>query len=357
MHASVGMLSLAVQHPSIVVDNAAIRARAPALVRRAEEKTLARLWAGQHKSSAERGVWSTSMEPFLDDAFRGTVERRHITPGTTALELEVSCAREALALAGEGPIDLVIGVSFLADQLGVGNATALCRALDLRCAAFNVESACAGALVGFQAACGLVAAGQHERVLVFTSCTYSRTIDPEDTFGWFLGDGAAAFVVGRVPTGSGLLAHHAVHTGATCGAFRFDVDDGRVVLRAHDKAGQLLAAHQDDYVRETVRAALAKAQVGTNDIAAFVCNTPTAWFHRYFARVLDVDPAKVVTTYPRVANTGPVLLPGNLMHAARQALVRPGELALLFSIGSVASATSAVVRWHDVALGRDPLVV
>jgi 3-oxoacyl-[acyl-carrier-protein] synthase-3 len=48
------------------------------------------------------------------------------------------------------------------------------------------------------------------------------------------------------------------------------------------------------------------------------------------------------------------LLPGNLHATACAGRVRPGDLVLLFSIGSVASATAAVVRWSDTALGIDP---
>ncbi len=214
---SVGMLSLAVNYPRRVVSNADIRSRSPSVVVEAERKTMARLWAGHRKSAEEQGHWAATMEPHLPDLFRGAVERRHLAPGESSLSLELVAAREAMAGAGLEPrdIDLVIATSFLPDQVGIGNATYLCKHLGLRAAAWNLESACSSSLVAFQTACALVQAGKFRKILVVTSCAYSRYSDPDDTFGWFLGDGAAAFVVGEVPAGEGLLAQASRHTGSS----------------------------------------------------------------------------------------------------------------------------------------------
>jgi 3-oxoacyl-[acyl-carrier-protein] synthase-3 len=266
MLASAGMLSLSVNYPRRVVTNADIRSRAPAVVAETERKTMARLWAGQRKSDEELGIWAAMMEPHLRDPFRGTIERRHLAPGESSLSLELVAAREAIMRCGLEPrdIDLVIGTSFLPDQIGVGNATFVCKHLGLRAAAWNLESACSGTLVAFQTACALVQAGKFEKILVVTSCAYSRYSDPEDTFGWFLGDGAAAFVVGEVPAGEGLLAQASRNTAEICGTFRYDLDvdaggTPRILIRADDSAGRALAEHQDGYVRSMTQEALARA--------------------------------------------------------------------------------------------------
>lgn len=72
---------------------------------------------------------------------------------------------------------------------------------------------------------------------------------------------------------------------------------------------------------------LARAGLRPADIQLFVHNTPTAWFHRYFAALLDIDPGRTVTTYPWIANTGPVLVPANLHFAAAR-----GRLAPVFGV-------------------------
>ncbi len=355
------MLSLSVRYPKRVVTNDYYRQVAPEVVREAEEKTLSRLWAGQHKSAEERGAWSIEMEPFLSDPFRGTQERRHLEKDQTSLSLELPAAKEAIANAGltPGDIDLVLSTSFLPDQIGIGNATFICKELGLDAAAWNLETACSSSLMGLQTACSLVQTGQYKHVLVVASCSYSRYIDPNDTFGWFLGDGAAAFVVGQVPAGQGLLASHARHTAETCGAFRYELDvDGAgkpwIAIRAARNAGQLLAENQDHYLHTTTTNALAKASLTLDDVKLVVCNTPTAWFHHYLARVLGIDVERTVSTYTKLANTGPMLLPGNLHHAASRGLIGEGDVVLCFSVGSVSSTSAAVLRWGKVAVGQDP---
>lgn len=358
MHRSAGILSLSVRYPERVVTNDDIRARAPDVAATAARRTMARLWSGEPDDPP--GPWSAAMRPYLSDPFRGTAQRRHLAPGESSQAHTLAAAREALACARLAPsdVDLVIAATFLPAQLGVGDATFLCAHLGLpRAAAFNLESACSGSLVAFQTACALVQAGAHRRVLVVAGCTYSRCADPGDTLGWFLGDGAAALVVGEVPAGDGLLGHAARHTGDTCGAFRFDLAPAGappIVLRADASAGRVLAARQDDHVRTVARAALARAGVALGDVRLIVVNTPTAWFHRYVAALLEFDPARTLTTYPWLANVGPVLLPANLHLAASRGRLAPGDLALLLSIGSASSAAAAVVRWGAVALGADP---
>jgi 3-oxoacyl-[acyl-carrier-protein] synthase III len=359
---SAGMLSLAVRYPSRVVTNEHVRSLAPHVVAEAEQKTLARLWAGQRKSAAERGAWSIESEPYLGDPFRGTVLRRHFAGAESVLSLETAVGKEAIERAGLKPsdIDLLISTAFLPDQIGVGNSAFLCRELGLSGAAWNLETACSSSLVALETATALVEAKQYNRVLVVVSCDYSRHLEPHDSFGWFLGDGAAAFVVGPTPRGEGLLAQHTIHTAQTCGTFRWDLDldpAGKpwIYIRATENAGQVLAANLDDYLRTTTRTAVAKAGMTLDDIDLFVCNTPTAWFNRWVARSLEIDVERTVTTYPLVANCGPMLMPANLHWAASRGRVPRGANVLLFSVGSVSSTSAAVMCAGDLALGEDPL--
>ncbi|MCA9637678.1 MAG: hypothetical protein KC420_16745, partial [Myxococcales bacterium] len=312
------MVSLAVKYPRRVVTNEDIRRRSPAAG--AARPTISTLWAGHRKSEAERGRWAAAMAPYLADPFRGTVVRRHLDPGETSRSLEVAAAREAIARSGGDAesIELVIAVSFLPDQVGVGNATFVCGELGLRAAAWNLESACSGTLVAYQTACALIRAGHFKRILIVASCAYSRYSEDDDTIGWFLGDGAAAMVVAEVPRGEGLLSQASRHTAELCGTFRFEtraVDgDARFVVRADASAGRRLAELQDGYLLGVAREALARAGVGVDALRLVVFNTPTAWFHDYVAALLEVEPARTTTTYPQIGNVGPVLLPANLHH-------------------------------------------
>lgn len=360
MRPSAGMRSLAVSFPATVRDNGYFREKYPEIVADAESRALARLWARSNK--APRNLFEVEMQPYLGDAFRGAVERRVLAPGERVLDMETRAARDALAAAGlePGDIDLIITASFLPDQVGVGNAPRLAAALGADCAAWNLETACSGSVVGFQTAAGLVRGGDYRHVLVVVSCSYSRQADERDTMSWFLGDGAGAFVVGQVDEGFGYLGGHSVHTAPTCDTFSYQIDiddrteEPRVHMVASERTGRVLSETATGYVRTCCQAAVKAAGVSLADIDFFIFHTPVPWFAPFAARVLEVDSARTICTNRWFSNVGPVLMPANLHHAARLGKVQHGDLVLLQSIGSVSSAGAAVMRWSAPPLGPPP---
>lgn len=353
-----GLRALAVCYPQEVRTNEHFRARYPAQVEAAAAHAAVKVWEGPAPGApGSQGAFEHEMAPYLRDPFRGTVERRVLGPGQTALSLEVPAAQRALAAAGVRPdeVDLLISCAFLPDALGVGNAPLLSRALGLRGAAWNLESACAGGLVALQTACGLVQAGQHRRVLVVVSCTYSRAVDDADTLAWNVGDGAGAFLIEEMPAGQGLLGGVTLHTAGTCGAMWYEIAGAPgeapwLRMQAGPGAGRLIRDASEEYVRRCCHGALAAAGVALADVALLVCNTPVAWYAAFCARALGIAPDRVVDTYPRYGNIGPALITANLHHAAASGRLRPGDLVLLYAIGSVSSASAAVLRWGPTGL-------
>lgn len=361
MTRAAGIRALAVSFPRTVRTNNYWRSRYPEMVANAEQKTLARIWSSSRNAHTETDPFDLEMAPYLSDPFRGTVERRVVGPGETSLGLELHAAREALTAAGMTPdsVDLAIVGSFLPDTIGVGNAVFLARELGLSCPAWNIETACTSSVVALQTACALVRAGEYDNVLVVVSCTYSRVAEETDTLSWFLGDGAGAFLVGPVPAGQGFLGAKVIHTAETCGAFYYDLvaEPGgkpRIRMQAGNDTGKVLKDTAVPFLRECCEGAARTAGISLNDIDFFVFNTPTAWYARFCARALGIDPERTVSTYTRYANIGPALMPVNLHYAARQGLVRPGDLVMVYAVGSVSTAAAAVMRWGEVALGPEP---
>jgi 3-oxoacyl-[acyl-carrier-protein] synthase-3 len=125
-------------------------------------------------------------------------------------------------------------------------------------------------------------------------------------------------------------------------------------MLAHPKTGKVLRDTAQPFLEECCAGALAAAGVKISDIDYFAVNTPTAWFADFAARALHVDRAKIENTHDDYANIGPVLTPANLFHAASAGRIKPGDLVLIYAIGSVSSAGAAVMRWGDVALGPLP---
>jgi 3-oxoacyl-[acyl-carrier-protein] synthase-3 len=302
------------------------------------------------------------MQPYLSDAFRGTVERRVLGPGETSLTLELKAVNDALAAADMSPrqIDAMIVSSFIPDTVYPGNAAYLARELGLQTPAWGVESGCAGTIVALQTATALVRAGEFRNVMVAVSFTYSRLVDPTDSLAWFMADGAGAFLVSEVPEGQGVLGTKTISTHETCGAFVLEPTlnaEGKPYLRLRsgdDLPGRLMRERASEQLRTCVAGALDAAGVKLNDINFFVFNTPVAWFSRFGARVLEIDPVKTISTYPSYGNMGAALTTANLYHAAYERRIRPDDLVLLYAVGSMSTAGATVVRWGDVALGPPP---
>lgn len=356
---SVGIKALAVEFPKGRRTNEFFYNHHPQIVEAVTAKKQRRIWAGPEQAPAD--AFEAEMANYLADPFRGTIERRVLTPGEGALSLETSAAKKVLAAAAMAPsdVELLMVASFLPDHIGAQDSAYLARDLGLRGMAFNLESACSGAMVALNTASALIAAGYYNNAMVVVSCTYSRDTDTRDTISWTVGDGAGAFILSEVEAGYGRLGAHALHTGRTCGALWYENyarEGGELAFRLQSSpyAAKVIRDCSKDFLIRCCHGALEDARVRLEDVDAFVFNTPLAWYAKYCAKTLGVDPARVIDTYPRFANMGPALLPVNLYYAARELPIKKGDLVLMYSIGSVASAGAMVARWGDVALGAEP---
>lgn len=343
--------ALGVAFPETVRTNDWWEQHHPDLVRDARAATLARVWAPT--DAREPSAYDRAFAPYERDPFRGVVERRVLADGEGAVDLEARALSAALSAAGLEPdaLDLVLLAALRPDTHVVGDGAFLARRMGLRVPVIGFETACSSALVGLELAFDLAAAGRHRRIGVVVACTYSRDADLSDSFSWFLGDGAGAFIVAAGGAGADLLGAATVPTVESCGAFRYALEANRLVLRPGDGAGRIIRDMSPVWLRRCVDGALAQAGVRLADIDAVVVNTPTAWYGRFCANELGIDPERVIDTHPRYANCGPALLPVNLHAADRTGRLRPGGLVLLYSVGSVSTASAAVLRWGDVAVG------
>lgn len=356
---SAGIRSLALAYPEGRRTNDYWLERYPELVSSREQSFLGKLWEKSPTGTDVGATFDREMAPYLGDPFRGTVERRVLGPGETALGLELRAAQRALAAANVSAreVDLLMVTSFLPDMVGVGNAAFLAAELGLKGAAWNLESACSSAMVALQSGCALIRAGEYRRVLVVVSCTYSRVTDEKDTLSWTVGDGAAAFLLESCEPGFGVLGAKVVHTANSCGALHYALEVERereavVRMRATPKAARSLREISETCLHVCTEGALRAADVRLEEIDFFVFNSPVAWYAPFCARALGVDPERTLDTYREFGNVGPVLMPTNLHRAATSGRIRRGDRVLLYTVGSVSSAGAAVVRWGDVQLAE-----
>lgn len=358
---AVGIRSLSIAVPDRVRTNDELVTRYPELLRRPEDSMLGRI-LNNADSRPDMARFDIAMEPYVKDPFRGVVHRRILGEDETSIDLEVRAGQEALELAGIAAkdVDLLISVGFQPHHVGIGNAVYVADRLGLRGGAWNLETACAGPLTALQTAFGMVRSGEYETVMVSVSCSYSRFAREDDTMSWFLGDGGGAFVIGKVPEGTGYVSSHTMHTADTCGTWYYQLeldDEGRParVMRAHPSTGRAMRSSAEKHIRICCKGAVAKAGLSFADIDFFVVHTPAAWFADFAAEVLGIDNERTASIYRHYANVGPALTPINLHYAAYTKRIWPGARVLVYGPGSVSSAAAMVMRWGDVAVGRPPV--
>lgn len=117
MRWAAGIDALAVGFPEQVRTNDYFRQNHTALVAAAEARASVQVWPPEPvKTDAKAlGPVLQAMQPYLQDPFRGTVERRALGQGDSIMDYESDAAVRALAAAELtlGDIDLLICSSFV----------------------------------------------------------------------------------------------------------------------------------------------------------------------------------------------------------------------------------------------------
>lgn len=355
---AIGISSLALSFPKLIRTNDYWREKFPELAvpTRTRRRRLPKN-ASIHSEGFK--IWSQEVAPYLDDPFRGNVERRVLSHDETSLMLEYRAATEAIEAAKLelGDIDLVISSSLFAQPFRVGN-TPLTQQLNLNCPAWNIESTCSSALVALQNARALVQTGEYRNVLVVVSQSASHTVDDTDTLSRSMGDGAGAFVVSSLAPNQGILGTKIVSTAVTSGAYVHElVTDAQGRSRIRTQIGEntsMLAETAVDFVRTCCQGAVAATGLSLDNIDFFAFNTPTPWYASVCVRALNIDPERTINLYSQYANIGLVFPLANLYHAARSRKLKENDLVLVYTNGAGATAGAMVMRWGDVALGTPP---
>lgn len=309
--------------------------------------------------------YDAAMKRYLNDPFFGSIARRVVSKNEGSTELGIEAARRVLAVSGVSPdqVDGLIAVSMFPDRVGSGDAGFIAQALGLQGGAFNIDATCNGSMSALLTACAWVQAGIKKQFLVVTTSVLSRAIDADDVTLRLCGDASAAFLVGSVENGFGLLGAESLNTSKTCGTWLLDTVEirkgdptagQRIRLRVDPSISHVLRATAQPYLVSMAKGALAKAGLTLKDIDFVIINTPTAWHAEFSANVLGIELNRIVNTFKQVANIGPVLIPFNAYTAAINGLIKYGDTVLFYGFGGQAEASAAIFRWPHVVLASPP---
>lgn len=358
MSQSVGIRSIAVSFPKKVIRNNYFLENYPELFDTTKQASFSKAFTPVE--GAEMNAWIKTMLPYVSDPFRGSIERRMISGDETSLTLEHNAALQAIQSANltVKDVDLMIVSSMFPHHIIPGNAAYLAKQLNIECPAFNLDSSCAGSLFALEDACLRVASGRYKNILVVASCTYSRFCNGE-AFSIFSGDGAGAFLVGKLEANQGLIGAEIINTKESCGAVSADLTtdfQGQPVfmVRANKEAGKKMPELFTKYFRKCCNSALENADVTLKQIDFFIFYAATAWYVDFCVEELGIDPTKTINIYPHYTNISTASVVVALHHAAKLEKIHEGDLVLVYAHGFVGNAAAMVIRWGKVALGPMP---
>ena len=291
----------------------------------------------------------------------GIVARRMWPAQTNPSDAATIAAKRAIAAAGidRRKLGILINTSVCRDYVEPSTASIVHGKLGLRpdCLNFDIGNACLGFLSGMevigtmiergQLDYGLVVAGEDSRFIVDQTIERLRRPDSDQAAFWgsfatlTLGSAGVAMVLTRrelAPEGprflGGVTVAASEHRDLCRGHVdRMETDSTRLLTMGLKVAKKAFAAAQqelgwtpgvlDEYVIHQV----SKAHTDK------------------FRAAFEIDPEKLLATYPEYGNVGPAGLPMVLSKAAQAGRLSRGDRVALMGIGSGLNCAMAEVVW------------
>ncbi len=298
--------------------------------------------------------------PYDDDPFKGATKRHVADSGVPTVHGDAAACRLALADGGlnAGDIDLLLSSAVVQDLLAPSNGPAIQHLVGcVRAPGIGVEAYCASTLAQLDLASGLVESGRARFVLCVVSHQLARINDLELPSSPIFGDGSAAFVVGRVPEGRGLVrmvrggdgSLHGAVTHAfknTPGATWWLDATGPIVPGINDlTAAKKITRNALAYPIDTIRELCAAVDMRTSEIAALATIQPLPWYQAALADGLAIAPERVPSTFSEYAHLGGAGVIANLLEARRRGFLVDGAKVVLYAHGAGITRYAAMLRW------------
>ena len=318
--------------------------------------TLRAAITGTGSALPARMVTNAELAARVDTSDEWIVERTGIRTryiageGETTASLAIAAARRALEAAGRSAeaVDLIVLATATPDQTFPAAATKVQEALGIRdCIAFDVAAVCSGFLYALQVAENMVRAGSAKCALVIGAETFSRILDWEDRATCVLfGDGAGAVLLEAEEGERGVLASR-LHADGRFNDLLY-VDGGPSTTGTVGKLrmkGREVFRHAVLNLAAVMEEVMGAAGYATTDIDWVVPHQANARILEATAKKLGLDPARVVVTVDRHANTSAASVPLALDTAVRDGRIKRGDLLVLEAMGGGFTWGAALIRY------------
>lgn len=286
---------------------------------------------------------------------RTGIRQRHVAAdGEFTSDLATKAAERALAAAGiDGKdVDLIVLATATPDFTFPATATTVQTRLGcFGVPAFDLQAVCSGFVYALTTADNFIRAGQAKTALVIGAETFSRILDWNDrTTCVLFGDGAGAVVLKAVEgTGDssdrGILSTHLHADGRQHDLLYVDGGPSRTQTTGHLRMqGREVFRHAVVNLSSVVNEALTSAGLSSDQVDWLVPHQANRRILDGTAKKLNVDPAKVVVTVDRHANTSAASIPLALDEAVRDGRIKPGHVVILEAMGGGFTWGSALIR-------------
>ncbi len=224
----------------------------------------------------------------------------------------------------------------------------------------RVGGYCSSALAQLDLATGLVEAGRARFVLCVVSHQLGRVNDLDLPFSPLFGDASAAFVVGPVPDGRGVVRIVRGGDGSLRGAVTLQFKEtpdatwwnggnGPVVPGQTDPAAaRSIARDILRYPIDTIHELCSATGMQIDEIAALAMIQPVPWYQAAVADGLRMHTDRVPTTFGTYAHLGGAGVIANLIEARRRDLLRDGANVVLYAHGAGITRYAMLVKWHEM---------
>ncbi len=293
----------------------------------------------------ERRFWPAAVRPSAASAMAGrrALAASAIDPARIEMLVHAAVCRDMIEPATASFVHHALGLGPGVQVLDISNA----------CLGFlNALTLLGGLIESGQIRCGMVCAGEDGRPLVEQTIEallrepHSRNAIKPYFANLTIGSAAVAAIVchrSLAPSGHRLLGgvgRAATRHGDLC---RGDHAGGGGLTMQTDSE-QLLVAGVE-LARTTWDAFKVETGWDESTPRRFICHQVGTMHRRRLYETLGLDPARDVSTFEFLGNTGSAALPVTLAHAAETGALAPGDRAALLGIGSGINCLMLAVEW------------
>ncbi|MBI4833250.1 MAG: ketoacyl-ACP synthase III [Planctomycetes bacterium] len=288
----------------------------------------------------------------------GIKERHVISNGEATSDLAVKAAQNALAQANLSPedLDLIIVGTVTPDQLVSSTACYVQNKLGARqIAAFDVSAACTGFIYSLTVGRQFVLGGHYKNVLVAGAESLTSATNYADRNTCILfGDGAGAVILQPGDHGHEILYTSIFSDGSgsemmsrPSGGSKMPntVETIQNRLQYIQLRGREVFKFAVMKMVQLIKDSLSKTKLSIKDVALIIPHQVNMRILEAAAEKLEFPMDKIFINIERVGNTSAASIPIALDEAARNGMMKKGDIIILVAFGGGLTWGSAVIRW------------